>query len=348
MKLTGIECLVPSSRIFNEDIVELVKYHSASTYQGNLKELETIIKKFLSKTGIESRFWRNKEKPIDMIMQCVDSALKMSGLQKKDIDLVIYSSIDRGFIEPANAAFMCKALGLKDVRNFDIVDACMGWASAVQVADSFLNSSKTISSVLIINSEFPNDKLGTILPNNYTIKEKNELKWKAPSFTLGEGASACIFQKNTNTRCKFEFIEMSGNANFCTIPIMNFEKYLDDMDDIIYHGDMQFYADGAALLERGLYPAIEVLHKLLQQIDYVPEMVFPHSVSYKIIEEASRKANISLIMNSTFTRLGNLATVSIPSAIKNALLNNRLKKNEKSIVWIASAGMKFSAFEIQF
>ncbi|MEJ7677374.1 MAG: hypothetical protein WKG06_05770 [Segetibacter sp.] len=196
MKLTGIDCQTPSNKISNEDIIELVNYHSITNYNNNITELITLVRKFLSLTGIESRFWRNKnEKPIDLIKESVDNALKMANMEKHDIDLVIYSSIDRGFIEPANSSFICKALGLNNVRNFDVVDACMGWASSVQIANSFLMSSQSINSILIINAEFPMDSKGSVLPNNFTIRDKKELRYKSASFTLGEAASACIFRK---------------------------------------------------------------------------------------------------------------------------------------------------------
>jgi acyl-CoA:acyl-CoA alkyltransferase len=196
MKLSGIDCQIPSNKIFNEDIVELVKYHSHSNYNGNINDLETYLRRFLVLTGIESRFWRAKsERPIDFINAAVDNALKMANLSKDDIDLVLYSSIDRAYLEPANASVLCKSLDFANTRNFDIVDACMGWASAVQVAESFLYSNTAIRAVLIINAEFPMDDRGAVLPKNFILHNKEELQWKLPSFTLGEGASASIFQR---------------------------------------------------------------------------------------------------------------------------------------------------------
>jgi 3-oxoacyl-[acyl-carrier-protein] synthase III len=348
MKLIGIDCQIPSNQIFNEDVIELIKYHSASSYDGKLSELDTLVRKFLLLTGIESRFWRQKkEKPIDLIIQCVNTALEKACLQKQDIDLIIYSSIDRGFIEPANASFICKTIGFSNVRSFDVVDACMGWASAVQIANSFLSSSQSINSILIINAEFPMDDKGTVLPNNFKIQNKNDLKWKSPSFTLGEGTSACIFQKDLNNSSKFEFIELSDYANLCTIPLLNYEKYIDESKEAFFPDELQFYANGAALLEYGTKPALEVIHTLLNKLDYTPKIIFPHSVSNKVIQEISSKAEITSLMYSTFSKLGNIATVSIPSAIKKALLNNVINQNDKCLGWVASAGMKFAAFEIQ-
>ncbi|MDB5122426.1 MAG: 3-oxoacyl-ACP synthase [Mucilaginibacter sp.] len=346
MKLVGIDCQIPSNKIANADIIDLVKYYSTPTFS-DLKGLEVFVRKYLSLTGIESRFWREKnEKPLDLIKQAVDNALKMAHLQLKDIDLVIYSSIDRGFIEPANSNFICKALGLNNIRNFDIVDACMGWASAVQVAASFLNNSSHYHSILIVNAEFPMDEKGAVLPSNFTIKQKSELQWKSASFTMGEAASASIFQKDDKSTL-FEFIEDHFQSELCTITLPNSEKYRMDAAKKYFPDDLQFFADSALLLQKGMLPAINVLQNLLGKLDYTPKMVFPHSISSKVIQDAALNAGVQASIYSTFSKLGNLATASVPSGITKALLNNLLKPNEKAIAWIASAGMKYAAFEVQ-
>lgn len=346
MRLIGIDCQIPSNKISNEDIVEMVKFYSSSHYNTSLQRLEIIIRRFLKLAGSNTRFWRNaKEKPIDFLNLAVNRALKMAGISKKDINLVIYSGIDRGFIEPCNASFLCNSLGINNVRCFDIVDACMGWSSAVQTAHAFFTADESLEYALLLNAEFPMDKKGTILPDNFTIKEPKELDWKSPSFTLGEAASACIFQRSETVNIQFAFIENSEFANLCSIPLMNFEKYLTD-PNFILQSDMQFYANGSALLEKGMQPSCDALRELLKKLDYIPAIIFPHSVSEKIIQQAFANMDLNLTPYSTFSELGNVATVSIPSAITKTLLNGQIEKGDKCIAWVASAGMKFSAIEI--
>ncbi len=346
MHLIGIDCQVPSNKISNEDIIELVKYYSKNHFPKGISNLEILIRRFLKLTGSNTRFWRKEnEKPIDIIISCVERALLKGGISKNDIDLVIYSGIDRGFFEPSNASIFCKALGMNNVRCFDIVDACMGWSTSVQTAYAYFKSDESFQNILIINAEFPMDLKGTILPENFTIREAKELDWKSPSFTLGEAVSATIYQRDDSISTQFSFIEKNEFASLCSIPLMNFEKYLLDQNEII-QSEMQFYADGAALFDNGIYPACDVLKKILTKINYTPKMVFPHSVSEKVIKSAFKNLNIELEYYSTFSELGNIATVSIPSGITKALVNGQISKGDKCIAWVASAGMKFSAHDI--
>jgi len=347
MRLIGIDAQIPSNRIYNEDIIELVNFYSGPHYREPLQKLETTVRRFLKLTGSDTRFWRNEnEKPIELLKIAVQRALKMAGITKNEINLVIYSGIDRGFIEPCNASFICRALEMNGTRCFDIVDACMGWSSAVQTAHAFFKADEALEFVMIINAEFPMDKKGTILPVNFTISELKELDWKAPSLTLGEAASACIFKRDEAINIQFEFIENSAFAHLCSIPLINHEKYLPDAD-ILLQPDMQFYSNGAALLEIGMSSSCDVLQHLISKLDYVPDAIFPHSVSEKIIQQAFTVSKLEIKHFSTFTELGNVATVSVPSAISKALLNGNIKKGNKCIAWVASAGMKFSAIEIR-
>jgi 3-oxoacyl-[acyl-carrier-protein] synthase III len=145
--------------------------------------------------------------------------------------------------------------------------------------------------------------------------------------------------------CKFEFIEDGDNANLCSIPLLNFDKFLPNVDST-NQTEMQFYAFGTALLEKGLLPSIEVLKKLLNRLSYSPKIIFPHSVSSKIIQEATVASKLNLNIYSIFTELGNIATVSIPAAITKAMQTGVITKNDKCVAWVASAGMKFAAFEV--
>jgi 3-oxoacyl-[acyl-carrier-protein] synthase III len=344
MRLTGIDCQIPSNKVTNEDIIEMVRYYSMPCFNGAVSKLETLVRRFLKLTGVKTRFWRaQNERPTDMAIIAFQRALKMANLNKGEINLLIYSGIDRGFIEPANASFFCKLFGI-NCRNFDIVDGCMGWSSAVQTAYSFLNSDEAINNIMIVNAEFPMDKKGTVLPGNFSIREIKELDWKSPSFTLGEAISVCIFSRNEDEKNLFEFIEAPNNAQYCYIPVINFEKYVDE--DLPVQEDMQFYSDGSALLENGMQSSIDVLKKMLERIDYTPKFIFPHSVSERIIQEALNRSETNFTAYSTFSELGNLATVSIPSAITKACLKKEIEKGDRCIAWVASAGMKFSAIEI--
>ena len=128
MNITSLSGVIPSNEISNFDLVDLVKYYSKRTFNGNIRILEYTILKYLSYIGSETRYWRkDSEKALDMLEECILKCLKDADISKDEVDLIIYCSIDKGFIEPSNGNIIASAFDFKNARCFDICDACMGW-----------------------------------------------------------------------------------------------------------------------------------------------------------------------------------------------------------------------------
>lgn len=345
MEISGINCRIPSKEISNQEVLDLIHFYSRKSYSGDIDNLLNKISAYLRYVGSETRFWRSKkEKPIDMILQSINESVNMSGINIKDINLILFASIDRGFLEPANSNFIANALGIPNVRNFDIVDACMGWCTACNVSQNFFQE-EFIENILIVCSECAMDEEGAIFPQAFTIHSENELKWKFPSFTIGEAVTSTILTKNQSKTWKFIFDSKSEKADLCNVPLYKFKEYNYTSEKLGKSGNMKFTSFGTELSKNGYESAIKVMKKLLE-VSEKPNLIFPHSVSQKVHQIVSSKLSIEKNIYSTFQFLGNVATCSIPSCIYSAYLNKRLKNREKAFGWIASGGMKFSAFEI--
>ena len=181
MKILNIDCELPSSKIDNQEVIDMVMYFSSPVFNGNLEELKSRLINLLERTGIKTRYWRNKnERALDLVEKSFINSIKNANIDKKIIDTVIYTGVDRGFIEPANACFFAKKLGLQNARTFDISDACMGWCTAVEIVQSLMLEGKSEVS-LIISSEFPMDKKGFLYPENFRFNNIDEIRWKFPS-----------------------------------------------------------------------------------------------------------------------------------------------------------------------
>jgi acyl-CoA:acyl-CoA alkyltransferase len=345
MIIQGINCITPSNKIDNKEIIELVTHYSKSVFNGDIKDLQAIIKTNLVNSGIESRYWRkSKERPLDLIYESYIQCLKASELPSKNIDLIIYVGIDRGFIEPANANFIAKKLGLLNVRTFDIVDACMGWCTATQIAQSLIKN-KEAKTVLIVSSECPMDKNGTVFPKNFKINDVKELRWKFPAFTIGEAVSTTILCESEND-WEFKFSSDANKADLCTIPLYKFLEYSDPSDKIDPKNHFVFSAYGKELYFAGFKKAVDILRNKLSSLDKEPKLILPHSVSLRVPNRVGEIFDLKSKIFTTFPKIGNVATSSIPAHIYFAILSNKIKKGDYLIGWIASGGLKYSAFDI--
>ncbi len=345
MIIRAINATLPSRKICNDEIIELVLYNSRRFYKGNLSHLSTKLQYYFDKTKIKTRYWRApNEKPYSMINTSYQKSLAQSNINPSDIDILIYVSVDRGFIEPANSSFIAKNIGIPKVRSFDIVDACMGWCTALQVCQSMIKSGE-IETALIISSECPMEDKGVLFPKNFQINNIEELNWKFPSYTIGEAVTSTIVTKS-NDDWKFEFLSDSNNADLCTIPLSKFLDYSKETKRIHPSLEMTFSAYSKELFLYGYKNALKVLQRLLDSIEENNLIVLPHSVSMQVPIRAKNTITKDIEFYSTFSHIGNVATSSLPSHIYFGLNKGVVKKKSKVIGWVASGGLKYSAFEI--
>ncbi len=344
MYLAGVGCALPAERIFNDEILELVAYYSRSVYAGDLDRLLDSIDTKLQRTGIESRFWRSaKQRPIALLKRACEDALKQSNLGWDEVDYVIYVGVDRGFAEPANACFVAKELGMNNVRTFDVVDACLGWSTATEIAQAlFVSAPGAVA--LIASAEFPMRLHGRVLPECFRIGFEAELEWKFPAFTLGEAATASILLGEGPT---WRYVHETHNdlADLCTVSLGPVDDYAGPsprLDPLASYG---FRAYGSDLARQIYRPAVRVLRQLADQIG-TARVVFPHSVVGPYIDKVVERVSPQLQVLSTFKEMGNLATSSLPSCIDLARQRRILNANDVAIGWAAASGLKVSAFEI--
>ena len=67
----------------------------------------------------------------ELLIDSAREAIREGGIALSDIDLIIFCGVGRGFLEPANAIFVAKALGL-ECDAFDVGEACMSGVRSLQ------------------------------------------------------------------------------------------------------------------------------------------------------------------------------------------------------------------------
>lgn len=344
MIIEEISCAFPKYKVDNEEILSLIKYHSLRSYKGgDLDELLYKVERMLKQSGIKSRFWRNSEKPIDLINQAYSDLKEKTGVLSSEIDAVIYVGVDRGFVEPDNASIICAELGISKAKTFDIVDACMGWKTALYISQSFFKTYH-FKNILIISSECPMNDNGVVFPCNFKINNQDELRWKFASYTLGEGVSMTLLRRS-DLNWRFEFESEPNGAHLCTIPLSKYNEYISDPLNLKGLQEMTFQAYGSDMTKLGIKPAIEVFERYLKSVQKV-KFVLPHSISEAVTGKAMSGLKREVQSYSAFSEFGNLATSAIPFSIFKGKFNNHIKKGDHLAGWIGSGGLKFAAFDI--
>ena len=345
MKISAIDAKFPSRVITKEETLDLIRFYSKDCYEGELKLALRVISQLLYKSGASTRYWLNKEeKPMDFIGSAVESALQKANLNKNDLDLVMYAGIGRGFIEPASAYIVSKLLGIKNAECFDILDACMSFTRALNIADIYLQSEQ-YNNILIVNGEFNNIKNCFLYPENYKLKNFEQIEYTFPSYTIGDAASATIVTRDTENHWRWKFKSRPDLSDLCTAPISGSESYTKDLDRASRNGEGNFCSFGNIMHEKG---SIELLNLGKNFSVQDAQLIFPHASSKSAWESIAQVLGIANQMYYVYPQYGNLVSASIPSGIYLAEQEGKMNRGDKLMGWVGSAGMSFSIFSFNY
>lgn len=348
MKIVGLAAGNPSRLVTNDEVLDLVVHQSRATFEGDLERTVKLIDKLFHKSGIETRQWLGEDQhPMVLMEAAFERALAQAGIHKDDVDLLVYSSVCRGFTEPAKSTFVAKALGLK-CRNFDIVDACMGWVTAMEVVNGKMKAEE-IEYAVIVNMEAGSSKNGPVFPN-FTLNSASELEYKYPSLTVGDAVTITVLSKDVPSNFHFRFASHPELSDLCTIALPDWKSYCrsSDVERLAAHTEtFQVDSYGGVMHEAARPIALDLVKQSrLQPSDLAH--VFTHTSSPKMWGQWARTAGFEDKVRGIGHRTGNVVTASVPLAIVEAVDSCVLKPGEPCLAWVGSAGMVVSAVTFTF
>lgn len=347
MRIVGIAATLPSRVVSNEDVLDLIEQHSRSTFTGDLPKTLRSVRKLLERSGFRTRHWLAEgEHPMELMKATFDRALQQAGMDKHEIDLLIYTGVARGFIEPANSCFVAHSLGLK-CRNFDVLDACMGWVTSMDIVNDKMKAG-AIRKAAIVNMEFNLIDGGPIFPKNFALESTDELSYKFSSLSVGEAVAVTLLDNEKPCNFKFLFTSRPDLSDLCTVSLPGWESFCQPSKPIeLTGGKYQFNCDGSALHQQGEQEIVEIFNDAglsSMTIDWV----FTHTSSPKQWASYGDAAGVAKKIFHISHETGNIVTASIPFGLAQAYEEGFLQKNQHCLGWQGSAGMTFSTMHFQF
>jgi len=147
-----------------------------------------------SVAGIVERRWWEPETTFDEAAAMAgQQALEAAGVDAKEIDLMISTSVCKHHLEPSVACAVHFRLGLSaSCTNFDLGNACLGFVNAMNVAAMAIESGQA-RTVLIVDGEGSRlTQLTTIERLAQPSTTVTDVFEQFASLTLGSGAAAMV------------------------------------------------------------------------------------------------------------------------------------------------------------
>ena len=347
MRIESIALTHPSRRVTNDDIVVLLDQCSNGVEPRVLRKYQRLVRGLLKRTGSVTRYVRDPERgerASDLVRAAMLQALQRAALAPEDIDLLIYCGVGKGFLEPANAYFYAREIGLT-CSCFDIADACMSWMRALEVAYRFTRSG-SLRTAMIINGEFNYKEHG--YPDNFAVKSIEQLEYTFPTYTIGEAATATIVTAS-DAEWRFDYHSVPELCDLCNIPLTGYEDFVEPSEHLGRNGLNNFVAYGHQLFARAEQYLGPLVRKTVGDLD-APDIYFPHAASSVAYLRGGSAIGIrnGKVYSEVFPRYGNLVSASIPAAMVMAEAEGRLTRGDRVVLIPASAGMVFGVGQFTY
>ena len=351
MEIAAVSASLPSREVTNDWIIEQIRQKSQKHLSSlKLKLVETLLKQAFRKSGTQIRYVRdNGERAIDLTVKAGKAALDKAGMKPEDIDLLIYTGVGRGWLEPAMAAVFQHQLGLSRATCFDVLDACASWIRSMCIAQSFLDQG-IYKNIMVLNSEFNNREF-----SRYELENPSQLNLAFAQYTLGEASTATILSANDDkSNFYFTFKTWGEKHELCQVPLPNASEYYPkevlpkkENSRLPNWKPLVFFSRSSELLNF----AVDKMAKHFKTDSFLSgktyDIIFGHDASEFSTQMALKKMNIDPnLAVRTHARFGNTVSATIPLALATSLNEGRLKEGMDVLLICGSAGVStaFCAF----
>ena len=165
-KISGVGYFVPDNVVKNSHLEKMM-----NTTDEWIRE----------RTGIEERRWVNDQKLTTSLMgtYAAENAISDAGIQRDDIDFIIFSTLSPDYYFPGSGVLLQRNLKIKEIGALDVRNQCSGFIYGLSIADQYIKSGM-YKNILVVGSEIHSGGL-----------DKTP-RGRAVSVIFGDGAGAAV------------------------------------------------------------------------------------------------------------------------------------------------------------
>ncbi len=296
-------------------------------------------------TGIKSRsVWPLGTNPSFIATEAAKICLEKSQFKKEEIDLLIYGSVCRDFLEPATATVVHSNLNLSNsCMVFDLSNACLGVLSGVIQAACMIENGQ-INTAMIVSGENSGPLLEetiNFLNSNQDLNRKSIKKFIA-NLTIGSAGCALIVSNTDKVKTGLK-INAGVTLN-------------DTSASKLCQGDgnsngLMMQTESEEMLHAGVKLAQKTFNKLKEELNYT------NNDFNKIICHQIGSAHKNLLLESlelpkendysTFEKYGNTGSAALPTTLSLAIDEGFIKTGDSIALLGIGSGLNSTMLGVQ-
>lgn len=316
VKILGTGGYLPSRLVTSEDLEKELGYPSST---------------FEKASGVRHRYYATHETSTDMGVIAAEQALAKAKLDKSEIDAIIsVSGVPQQSI-PTNAALMHRKLGLKGTVAFDINATCLSFLTGLSCMGHLI-ARGVYSKVLLVSSDIASVGLNPKDPKTASL--------------FGDGAAACVLgpsEEGGIIASHFETRSEYGDDCQC-----EGGGTLLALKDDIPRERHYFRMNGPRLFKAAMPPVLRMIHRMTQESGGI-DLFIPHQASPLALDLFQKKLKVpdSQFMNIVRDH-GNMIASSIPFALHRAIVEGRLKRGNRALLFGTAAGLTVGGVLLEY
>ncbi len=336
MRICSVSHKVPPTRMTNEDVLALFRDATRrGDVNGEWDGIERRLKFFLNAAGTRTRHVSAAgDNALDLAAAAAGEALEKAGIGAGELDLVVYASVARGWLEPCMAVVAQEKIGAVNATSFDVLDACASWLRALHVVHGLIHAG-TYRKVMIISLES-----GMADFIRFSLPDRDALKKYSAAVTLGEAATATVVTgDNPDDDFYFTFKTFSDGYDLCLMPLENMRNYAPELqqDDLAAN---KFMANSGKLVGETVERLVGAFKQDSRLSQGGFDICFSHAASVPSGRITCNALDIPLsIYFPTHENFGNTGAASVPLAMSLARDDARLRRGQRVLVAVGSAGI---------
>ncbi|UPK82681.1 ketoacyl-ACP synthase III [Proteus vulgaris] len=294
------------------------------------KMVETSDEWIVTRTGINERRIATEEETVAVMgAGAAEKALEMSGIDKQDIGLIVVATTSGSHAFPSAACQIQNALGINDCIAFDVAAACSGFVYALSIADQFIKAD-SVKHALVIGADRlshaldPNDR-GTII-------------------LFGDAAGAAVVGASEDEGIISTHLHSDGRfGDLLALPYQRKEN--EDLPAYVTMAGNEVFKVAVRELAHIVDETLEANNIDKSELDWL----VPHQANLRIISATAKKLDMTMDkVVVTLDRHGNTSAASVPTALDEAVRDNRIQRGQLILLEAFGGGFTWGSALIRF
>ena len=272
------------------------------------------------RTGISQRHIGSSTTELATIAS--QRAMDAAGVGPDDIDLLLLATTSPEHICPGTAPAVARELGL-DCGALDIQAACSGWVYGLTIANGFLLQG--MKRILVVGAE--------------ALDKITDYHDRGTGILFGNGGGAAVVEADPSGMGELLGWDLGADGNY--VHILYAEH-----GDVLKMDGKEVFRQAVTAIQRTVKNTLEMAGDV--EVDDIA-LIVPHQANIRIVESAWKKLGLSMEKTAMILEnTGNTSGATIPMALHDALINDRVSNGDLVLFVGFGAGMTWGSVLVRW